>query len=121
MYTLYARAPSPYYTRSLGVSDSVNLHIQVLICYFDDQMFGENHTPYEEPKFSYLIVLSQYFLAFLYSYCFHDSVHCTQYLLYIFIPMLSLCWKFIYHIGVILILHSDYIAYSGYFSLSVYV
>jgi len=40
-----------------------------------DQAFGEDHTPYEEPEFSYLIVLSRYILAFLYSYCSHDSVH----------------------------------------------
>jgi len=62
---LYACAPFFYFTHSLGVSDSLNLHIQVYICYFADQVFEDDHTPYEELEFSYLIALSQHFLDFL--------------------------------------------------------
>ena len=65
MYTLYAPASSPYFTHSLRVSDSLDLHIQAYVCYLTDQIFREDHTLYEEPEFSYLIVLSKYFLAFI--------------------------------------------------------
>jgi len=86
---------------------------------FTDQVFGEDHMLYEELKFSYLITLSRYFLTFLYSYCFYDSVLWT----YCYSIPLFICyhvWSFICYIVVILILHSDYIACSGYFRLSVY-
>jgi len=42
---------------TLGVSNSLNLHIQVYVCYFADQVFGKDHTQYfRSQSFVYLIL-----------------------------------------------------------------
>jgi len=101
-------------------SDSLDLHIQVYGYFITDQVFVEDHMLYEELQFSYLIVLSQYFLTFLYSYCFHNFVHWTHICsisLFIFYHSCSL----ICYIVVLSCYHSDYIACSSYFKLSMYM
>jgi len=52
-------------THSLGVSDSLDLHIQVYVCYIAGQVFGEDLTPYEEPEFSWSSFLSIFLLSFI--------------------------------------------------------
>ena len=71
----------------IGGSDSLDLHIQVFACYLIDQIFREDQGHLEEPELSYSII---FFLSLLYSYRFHDSVHCTEYSFYLFIYLLSL-------------------------------
>jgi len=107
-----------FYTR-IGSSDFLNLLIQLYLCYLSDQIFGEDHTLYKRLEFSYLIVLSQYSLIFLYFYFFSYSVHWTH----VCSISLFICyhvWTSICVIIVILIHHSDYIACSDNFRLSVY-
>ena len=67
-----------YFHILIESSDSLDLHIQVYVCYLTDQVFGEDRRHLEEPEFSYLIIVSRYFLTFLYSYCFHNFVHWTH-------------------------------------------
>ena len=100
-------------------SDFLDLHIQVYICNLADQIFGEDHTPYKEPKFSYLIILSHFFLLF-YSYrslWFPILDSMLVLFLYSFVIMCGhLC-----AVAEILIYHSDYIACSDYLRLSAYI
>ena len=91
MLTHYMHVHLPLYFYTLiWSSDSLNLHIQVYVCYLTNQAFGEDRRHLEESEFFYLIVLSRYLLTFIYSYCFHDFMHLTQYLFYSFISILSL-------------------------------
>ena len=120
MLACYMRVHLSFYSYTLiGSSDSLNLYIQVYVFYLPDQVFEEDHTLYEKLELSYLIVLSWYSLVFLYSYCFHDSLHWTH----VCSISLFICyhvWTSICVITVILIHHSDYIACPSYFRLSVY-
>jgi len=95
----------------------VDLHIQVYVCYLADQVFEEDHTPYEEPEFSYLIVLSRYILTFFYS-CRFLFLYWTQCLFYSFISLLSCVNIYMYCCSD---LNYYFITCSGYFRLSVYM
>ena len=46
---MHVHLPLYFYT-PIGSSNSLNLHIQVYICYLADQVFGEDHMCYEDPK-----------------------------------------------------------------------
>ena len=77
-HCLYAWAPSPFLTHSLGVlTPWICTSRFIYILYLVDQVFREDHTLYEEPEFLYLIVSSHIFLAFLFLLFswFYDSVH----------------------------------------------
>jgi len=74
-----------YFYTLIGSSDSLDLHIQVYDYFITDQVFGEDHTLYEEP-----VVLSIrliVFLLFLFR-CFLDSRYIG--LIACYIP-LSIC------------------------------
>ena len=86
--------------------------------FITDQVFGEDHRHREEPKvFSIwlpIFLLNLYLYWFLILYINHFQ------LLFHFLFIWYHLWTFICYIAVLSCHHSDYIAYSGYFKLSIY-
>ena len=62
-------APSPlFYTLIGSLSNNPGLvHPGPCIFYIADQVFREDHSRYEKPKFRYLVVPSQYIVTLFYS------------------------------------------------------
>jgi len=51
MVTRYTHVHLPFYSSLIGSFDSLDLRIHVFVCYLTDQVFGEDHTSYEELEF----------------------------------------------------------------------
>ena len=118
MITRYMHVHLLLYSYTLiGSSDSLNLHIQVYVYYLSNQVFGEDHMCYEEAGV-FSAWLSIFFLFFVNVIPFNSYTWLTTYFIFLFICYHVLL--FICYIAVLSYHHSDYIACSGYFRLSVY-
>jgi len=69
MLTRYIHVHFPLYSYTLiGSSDSLNLHIQAYGYFIIDQVFGEDHTLYEESGVLSIRLLI-FLLSFILSFC----------------------------------------------------
>ena len=89
MFTQYMHVHLPLYSYTfIGSADSLDFaHPSPCIFYIVDQVFKEDHSLYEEPKFPYLVVSSRYIVTLLYS-CRSFLISYTGLLFYSFIHML---------------------------------